>query len=71
MAQEKSNYDTAVTEIKADLQKMANNEIDLQEAINLFEVNLDKINVLKNQLAEYKLKVKKVLEANKIEDFEA
>lgn len=71
MAQEKSNYDTAITEIKADLQKMANNEIDLQEAINLFEVNLDKINVLKNQLAEYKLKVKKVLEANKIEDFEA
>lgn len=70
MNKTENNYDVTVNEIKSDLQKMANNEFDLQESIDLFEVNLKKINKLKNQLANYQLKVKKVLEENKIEDFE-
>lgn len=70
MNKETNNYDVLINEIKTDLQKMANNEVNLQEAIELFEANLQKINALRSQLANYQLKVKRVLENNKIEDFE-
>ncbi|ATZ16336.1 exodeoxyribonuclease VII small subunit [Entomoplasma freundtii] len=64
-------YDEIVKEIKDDLQKMSNSDIGLQESIDLFEINLKKINNLKKQLEGYQMKVQKVLADNKLEDFEA
>lgn len=69
--QDQKTYDEIVNEIKTDLQKMSNDKIGIQESIELFENNLTKIKNLKGQLDDYQLRINKVLEDNKIEDFES
>lgn len=70
MAEKNKTYDLIIKEVKDDLQKMTNPEIGLNEAIQLFEDNLEKLNSLKEELDKYKIKVQKVLANNKIQDFE-
>ncbi|ATZ17328.1 exodeoxyribonuclease VII small subunit [Williamsoniiplasma luminosum] len=63
-------YNQLIEEIKIDLNKLSNSEINMDEAILLFETNLQKINAAKKALEEYKGKVQKVLEDHQIEEFE-
>ena len=70
MMANKKKYDEILKEVKADLQKLSNNEVGLNEAVALFETNIEKINLLKADLEQYKIKVQKVLDDNRIENFE-
>ncbi|PPE05150.1 exodeoxyribonuclease VII small subunit [Williamsoniiplasma lucivorax] len=69
MNQEKT-YNQLIEEIMGGLNKLSNSEINMDEAIALFEGNLQKINAAKKALEDYKGKVVKVLADNKIAEFE-
>ncbi|WP_031542824.1 exodeoxyribonuclease VII small subunit [Mesoplasma photuris] len=70
MENKDKKYDQLIKEIKEDTNKLSSTEITMEEAMELFENNLEKISLAKTQLEEYKGKIKKVLADNMIENFE-
>ncbi|WP_026389795.1 exodeoxyribonuclease VII small subunit [[Acholeplasma] multilocale] len=70
MENKDKNYDQLIEEIKRDTMKLSSNEITMEDAMVIFEDNLEKINLAKDRLEEYKGKINKVLADNKIEEFE-
>lgn len=62
-------YDQLIAELKEETLKLSSNEISMEEAMKIFEENIKRIQLAKEKLTEYKGTINKVLEDNKIEEF--
>ncbi|ATZ21567.1 exodeoxyribonuclease VII small subunit [Mesoplasma tabanidae] len=66
---ENKTYDQLITELKEATLKLSSSEISMEEAMKIFEENIRRIQLAKEKLTEYKGTINKVLEENKIEEF--
>lgn len=69
MTNQEKTYDQLINEIKNELNQLNGNDISMEQAVKLFEEGLEKINIAKSKLEEYKGKINKVLADNSIEEF--
>lgn len=66
---ENKTYDQLIAELKEETLKLSSNEISMEEAMQIFEDNIKRIQLAKAKLTEYKGTINKVLENNQIEEF--
>ncbi|ATQ35492.1 exodeoxyribonuclease VII small subunit [Mesoplasma entomophilum] len=66
---ENKTYDQLITELKEETLKLSSSEISMEQAMKIFEENIKRIQLAKEKLTEYKGTINKVLEENKIEEF--
>ncbi|ATZ18017.1 exodeoxyribonuclease VII small subunit [Mesoplasma melaleucae] len=62
-------YDQLIAELKEETLKLSSDEISMEQAMKIFEENIKRIQLAKEKLTEYKGTINKVLEDNKIKEF--
>ncbi|ASZ09095.1 exodeoxyribonuclease VII small subunit [Mesoplasma chauliocola] len=66
---ENKTYDQLIAELKEETLKLSSSDISMEDAMKIFEENIKRIQLAKEKLTEYKGTISKVLEDNKIEEF--
>lgn len=69
-AKKEPTFDELMKETDQFINKLNTNNISMDEAMKLFEQGVKNLNQAKVKLNENKAKIQKVLEDNKLEDFE-
>jgi len=64
------NFDQLMNETNEIINKLNSSSVSMDESMKLFQVGIENLREAKKQLAENKATVQKVLEDNKIEEFE-
>jgi exodeoxyribonuclease VII small subunit len=64
------NFDQLMNETNEIINKLNSSSISMDESMKLFQVGIENLREAKKQLAENKATIQKVLEDNKIEEFE-
>ncbi|ATG97390.1 exodeoxyribonuclease VII small subunit [Mesoplasma lactucae] len=69
MENKDKSFDELMNETNQYINKLNSNDITMDEAMKLFELGVKNLNEAKAKLSENKAKIQKVLEDNKLEDF--
>jgi exodeoxyribonuclease VII small subunit len=64
------NFDQLMNETNEIINKLNSSSVSMDESMKLFQVGIENLREAKKQLAENKATIQKVLEDNKIEEFE-